>query len=355
MLGRITIIGLGLIGSSIARAAHAQKLAKTIVGCDADKTSLEYARKEGFITEAALDPAKAVADSDLVILATPPLTLEKVAKAIAPALKAGVIVMDVCSVKQPAIEAITPHLPQNVFFIPAHPIAGSERAGVQAGRADLFEGKRVIVTPEQGEQTPELAVVMQFWKVAGAQVEAMPAALHDLAYAYVSHLPQLLAFAAAPLAEGASPKFLRLGNSPLAMWENIFELNKDNILKALDRYLDVISHIKNELEQAPEPVGEPNEKLVHAVLFPRIAASCLITTVMEAEKQAGFSMARYGGSGFADFTSPAAAPPDQDIEFISGQHAAVAALLEEYATRLKAVRDAIISADVQILKQALAQ
>ncbi|MDE3016474.1 MAG: prephenate dehydrogenase/arogenate dehydrogenase family protein [Pseudomonadota bacterium] len=402
MFGRITIIGLGLIGSSIARAAHERKLAKIIVGCDADKASLEYARKHGFVDEAIADPVQAVTGSDLVILATPPSTLGGIAITIAPKLKAGAIVMDVCSVKQPAIDAIVPHLPERVFFIPAHPIAGSEQSGVVAGSADLFNGKRVIVTPEQGEKTPALVAMMQFWQDMGmgVRVEAMPALLHDLAYAYVSHLPQLLAFAAAPLAEGAPPPFLRLADSPAVLWENIFELNKENILKALDRYLDVISHIIKELSQAPEeplslrekvkgegvsislpspgasafakvsvdtsrhperlkndiqmsffePFSPEGEGVIRSTLFPRLAASCLVTTVMEAEKKAGFPMARYAGSGFADFTAPAGVPPDGDIESISGHHAAMAALLDVYAKRLKTMRGALAAGNFKILR-----
>ncbi len=146
---RITIIGLGLIGSSIARAVHERGLAKTIVGCDHNEISLAYARKHGFIDTAESDPPKAVAGSDLVILATPPSTLADIAQSIAPHLKPGAIVMDVCSVKQPAIDAIAPHIPPGVDFIPAHPIAGSEQSGIAAGRADLFERKQVIITPKE--------------------------------------------------------------------------------------------------------------------------------------------------------------------------------------------------------------
>jgi cyclohexadieny/prephenate dehydrogenase len=348
MFQRITIIGLGLIGSSIARAAHEKKLGKTIVGCDRNEVSLAYARKHGFIDSAEADPAEAVAGSDLVILAAPPSALEELAAAIAPHLAQGALVMDVSSVKQAAIEAVAPHIPAGVTYMPAHPIAGSEHSGISAGRADLFERKRVVITPSDPN---DLAVplVTAFWHSMGGHVEGMPAHLHDLIYAYVSHLPQLLAFAAARQLEQVDSdgdellqKFLRLSNSSPTLWVDIFLMNRANLLAALDRYLDVVKHIIAELGDAPE--DEPtahDQQMARIALFPRIAASCLITTVMEAEKKAGFSFARYAGTGFADFTYAASQPPEEDIERISAQYQSVIAILVDYADAIKTLRRAI--------------
>jgi len=358
---RMTIIGLGLIGSSIARAADERKLAETIIGYDSDATSLAYAKREGFIDIATSSLQEAVKNSELIILATPPSTLGEIAAAIAPHLQKNAIVMDVASVKQPAIDAIAPHIPQGVYFIPAHPIAGSEQSGTQAGRADLFEHKRVIVTPEAPEMTDALRQAMRFWQALGAQVEAMPAEAHDVVYAYVSHLPQLLAFSLAailaPFRDSPSEsfqKFTRLGGSSPRLWTDIFILNKNNIISALDRYLDVISHIQSELKTAPEPPAEITDPAaVYTALFPRIAASCLITTVMEAEKKSGFSFARFTGNGFADFTYPATLPPDADIERISGQYQAMASLLNEYTYALGKLQAAILAGDAELLKKAL--
>ncbi len=350
---RITVIGLGLIGSSIARAIHERGLATTIVAYDRNEVSLAYGRKHGFVDIAELKLKDAVANSDVIIIATPPNTLEDIAKKIASALKPGAIVMDVCSVKQPAVESIEPHLPKNVYFLPAHPIAGSEHSGVAAGRADLFEHKRVIITPSDPSVIePIFQQVDTFWKSMGAKVEAMPAHLHDLVYAYVSHLPQLLAFAAGsvldipPETESADDLlriFLRLSHSNTDMWTEIFLLNKDNIVTALNRYLDAIDHIKTELCEAPDdaPIPESDTVLARTALFPRVVASCLITTVMEAEKKAGFSFARYAGPGFADFTYPASQSPEGDIESIANQYVAVVEVLEEFTARLKALSLAI--------------
>lgn len=364
MFERMTVIGLGLIGSSIARAAHEHKIAAHIVGCDRNEVSLAYGRKQGFIDSAVQNPEIAVKDAEMVILAAPPAALGELARAIGPHLAKGSIVMDVCSVKQAAIAAIAPHIPEGVDFMPAHPIAGSEHAGVSAGRANLFEKKRIIVTPKE-LQDNILQVVTSFWQQLGAKVEGMPAHLHDQIYAYVSHLPQLLAFAAAtPLAPYAAEaesnpslkKFLRLSGSPADMWTEIFELNKENIISALDRYLDAISHIREELKKAPpDAAGKEDDRLARTRLFPRIAASCLITTVMETEKKSGFSFARYAGSGFADFTIPAADEPEGDLERISSQYNSVARAIDEYTARLKSLRAAIVTGDERKLEKAIGQ
>jgi cyclohexadieny/prephenate dehydrogenase len=350
---RITIIGLGLIGSSIARAAHENTLAEKIIGYDQNEISLAFALKEKFIDLAEIDIGKAVAESDLVIIATPPSTLGGIAEKIAPYLKTGAIIMDVASVKRPAIEAISPHLPDNVIFIPAHPIAGSEQTGVRAGKVDLFVKKRVIITPDAPPEPEILKKLTAFWAGMGARLEGMPAEIHDMIYGYMSHLPQLIAFCLEkPLGEFFSKtedkpiykSFLRIAGSSPELWAGIFELNKDNLLKGLDRYIDVISHVYNELKSAPaSEESKDDPALAYTVLFPRIVASCLVTTVMEAERNAGIPLARYAGTGFADFTAPAIIPPDADIEQISAQYKMVEGILDEFLLRLKLFRAALAS------------
>lgn len=351
---RITIIGLGLIGSSIARAAHERRITNHITVCDPNEVSLAYARKHVFAETFTTKTEDSVTGSDLIILSCPPNALEEVMQSIAPHLKPGAIVMDVCSVKRPAIAAIAPHIPEGVHFMPAHPIAGSQHSGVGAGRADLFDHKRIIVTPEHPENNPTLEKIAAFWMALGARTEAMPPHLHDLIYAYVSHLPQLLAFAAFhPLEQyddlrehdDLLKRFLRLSDSPVEMWIDIFLLNHDNMLSALDRYIDVVLHIRSELQDAPkeEPTSPADERAARIALFPRIAASCLVTTLMEAERKAGFPFARYAGTGFADFSYPASQPPEEDIENISNQYAAVGKVLDEYIEKLRHFRSAIAS------------
>lgn len=350
---RITIIGLGLIGSSIARAAHEKKLAGTIVGYDHNEIYTGFAHKEKFIDEAAPDLQSAVEDSDLVIIATPPASLSDIAQEIGAHLKPGAIVMDVASIKLAAVESIAPHLPDNVIFIPAHPIAGSEQKGVRGGRSDLFVKKRVIITPKEQPDAELFGVLNNFWSAMGARLEGMPADVHDLIYGYMSHLPQLIAFCleqplgkyyAQPETSPLFKTFLRISASDPQLWAEIFEMNKENLLKGLDRYIDVITHVHKELQQAPEGEESKNdEQLAYTVLFPRIVASCLVTTVMEAEKNAGLPFVRYAGTGFADLSAPAMIPPEADIEQISAQYKLVEKIIDKFLIRLKMFRSALAS------------
>ena len=342
---RITIIGLGLIGSSIARALQEYKLTEIIIGCDKNHTALAYAQAHHFIDHSEHVPEKAVIESDLVILATPPSTFENIMTAITPHLAEGTIVMDTASVKRASIQIIGAHLPGHATYIPAHPIAGSEQSGVSAGRADLFSKRYVILTPEASEPGSAFQKIADLWKSMGARIEAMPPDLHDMIYAYVSHLPHLLAYAARHTLHNAEnllqlQGFLRLSNSNPDLWSELFYLNQDNIITALNRYVDATHHIAQELEQAPADVkADINSDMARTVLFPRIAASCLITTVMEAERKAGIPFARYAGQGFADFVSPASAPPEGDIENISGQYRQVASLIRDYNQRLMQIHE----------------
>ncbi len=356
---RITIIGLGLIGSSIARAAREYKLADTIVGCDSNHTALAYAQAHHFIDESTHEPEKAVAGSEMVILATLPSAFDNLMKTIAPALMKGAIVMDTASVKRAAIQSIHAHLPEHVHYVPAHPIAGSEQSGVSAGRADLFRKRYVIITPNEPEINDALKKANMFWHDAGAKVEAMPPDMHDMIYAYVSHLPHLLAYAARLTLHNSEnmPQlkgFLRLSNANPDLWSELFYLNQDNLLTALNRYVDATTHIMQELEQAPDDAKlDDDDDTARTVLFPRVAASCLITTVMEAERKAGVPFARYAGQGFADFVSPASAPPDGDIENISGHYRQVASLLKAYNGRLALVHDLLARNQYKELSQVL--
>lgn len=348
---QVTIIGLGLIGGSLARAIYQNHLVEKIIGYDHNEISVAFALKEKFIDSCATDLAEAVAGSDLVIIATPPATLADISQEIAPHLADGTIVMDIASVKRAAMEAIAPHLPDKVIFVPAHPIAGSEQTGVRAGRADLFTKKRVIITPKEPPDAEIMEKITAFWAGMGGRLEAMPPEIHDLIYGYMSHLPQLIAFCLEqPLGrffEQTDDKpiyksFLRLAGSSPELWAEIFELNKDNILKGLDRYIDVISHMHKELLDAPESEKSgDDEELAYTSLFPRLVASCLITTVMEAEKNAGIPFARYAGTGFADLTAPAILPPEADMEHISAQYKLVEGILDKFVLRLKMFRASI--------------
>lgn len=361
---QFTVIGLGLIGSSIARAARQANIASRIVGVDSNEVSLAFARKEGFVDATTTSHTEGVVDSDVVVIATPTYLLEDICKDIAPFLSPDCLVMDTGSVKQLPTQIMNEHLAGHGLAIPTHPIAGSEQRGVMAGRADLFEKKKIIITPDAPPPHEVLQQINQFWQSFGGRVEAMPPLLHDTIYGYVSHLPQLLAFALAPVLmvseeEEASNeilrRFVRLCHSDVELWCGILLLNAEILHGAISRYLDVLVHIRQELENAPkeENAAVPDESLARTVLVPRIVASCLITTVMEAEKNSGAPFVRYSGSGFADFTSPATSDPEQDMEQISAHYPAVLGLLIKLEERLTDILAAISQEDASLLATGL--
>lgn len=355
---KLTVIGLGLIGSSVARGARIHNLAHSISVVDTNELSLIYARKHEFADQTSLDASAVVGDSDIIVIAAPTHALADICKHIAPHLQKGTLVMDTGSVKQVALAAMQEHLPQHALIVPAHPIAGSEESGVMAGREDLFDKKRVIVTPGQPLTHAQLARVTEFWQSLGARVEAMPAALHDTVYGYVSHLPQLLAFAVAPLIapdhnNETLARFLRITRSNKYLWTGIFMLNRDALLAAGNRYLDVIAHIRRELAAAPAGTEAQTSERASSALLPRIVASCLITTVMEAEKKAGLGFIRFSGPGFADFTLPATTDPEGDMEQISAHYAQLTELMDRFSNRLKAIIGALEQQDAELLLERL--
>jgi prephenate dehydrogenase len=161
--------------------------------------------------------------------------------------------------------------------------------------------------------------------------------MNDTIYVHVSHMPQLLAYGAKEvigLGENTAP-FLRISQSDTKLWCDIFALNSDVLVAALDRYLDAISHIRRELQSPPADTKTQASAAETPMLFARIAASCLITTVMEAEKKAGLPFSRFAGTGFADFVSPATSEPDMDLEHISNHYAALLPMLAAYEAQLQ--------------------
>jgi cyclohexadieny/prephenate dehydrogenase len=248
---QLTIIGIGLIGSSIARAARHRHAARRIVLADRSIEVLERAkvlRLGDFVTD---DLARAVSGADCVILCAPVGANEAIGRLIAPALQEGAIVSDVGSVKGAVIAALMPVLPGHVRLVPAHPVAGTEQSGPDAGFASLFVNRWCILTPP--EETDERAVekVRAFWQTLGSHVEMMSAAHHDLVLAITSHVPHLIAYnivgTAADLEEvtrsevikfsaGGFRDFTRIAASDPTMWRDVFLHNKDAVLEMLGRF-----------------------------------------------------------------------------------------------------------------------
>jgi cyclohexadieny/prephenate dehydrogenase len=249
-IGHVTVVGLGLIGSSIARAVKERLPQVAVTGHDASEDVQAEARALGFCDRIAADAADAVAAADLVILAVPVGRMTDAARAIAPGLKPGAIVSDVGSSKAGVGEALRAALP-NHAIIPAHPVAGTENSGPAAGFATLFDGRWCIVTPAADAPADAVAAVTGFWQTLGAKVDLMDAAHHDMVLAVTSHLPHLIAYTivgtASELEEvtesevikysaGGFRDFTRIAASDPVMWRDVFLANKEAVLATLQRF-----------------------------------------------------------------------------------------------------------------------
>lgn len=249
-VGRVAVIGLGLIGSSIARAVKERLPRVAVSGHDASDAVRDTARALGLCDRIFDDPAAAVADADLVILAVPVGGMADAAQAMAPGLAAHAIISDVGSSKAGVAAALKRALPDHVV-IPAHPVAGTENSGPAAGFATLFDGRWCIVTPGADAPADAVAAVTGFWEALGAKVDMMDAAHHDMVLAVTSHLPHLIAYTivgtASELEEvtesevikysaGGFRDFTRIAASDPVMWRDVFLANKEAVLATLQRF-----------------------------------------------------------------------------------------------------------------------
>jgi cyclohexadieny/prephenate dehydrogenase len=250
LFNRVAIVGLGLIGSSIARAVRHLKLAATVVAIDQDEDVLARVRALQIADVATSDVAAGVDDADLVILCVPVGACGSVTGAMKASLKRGAIVSDVGSVKGSVVAQVLPHLPDGVAFVPAHPVAGTEYSGPDAGFATLFLNRWCILTPPDGTETEATARVSAFWSAMGSNVEIMTPQHHDLVLAITSHVPHLIAYnivgTAADLetvtqgevikfSAGGFRDFTRIAASDPTMWRDVFLHNKDAVLEMLGR------------------------------------------------------------------------------------------------------------------------
>ncbi len=249
---RMALIGLGLIGSSLARRAH-DGLAAEVVACDLSPEVLDRVLELGIADRIEIDPAKAVTGADLVILCAPVGAYADLAAAIAPHLAEGAIVTDVGSTKVSVLRDVGPLLPAHTHFIPGHPLAGTEFSGPDAGFATLFEGRWTLLTPPPGTDETAVARLRLFWERAGAQVAVMDAPHHDRVLAIVSHLPHLLAFTICGTADDLATEtrdevlqfaasgfrdFTRIAASDPVMWRDVFLNNREALLEMLARFTE---------------------------------------------------------------------------------------------------------------------
>jgi cyclohexadieny/prephenate dehydrogenase len=258
LFGRLALIGVGLIGSSIARAARAQGLVREIAASARSAATRRRVAELGLADQVVETNADAVAGADLVIVCAPVGVCGAIAKEIGPHLKPGAVVSDVGSVKGAIVRDMAPHLPAGVHFVPAHPVAGTENSGPDAGFAELFVGRWCILTPAPDADAAAVERLAAFWRALGANVQTMSAPHHDLVLAITSHLPHLIAYTivgtADELAEvtrsevlkfsaGGFRDFTRIAASDPTMWRDVFLANKEAVLEMLGTFNEDLSRL----------------------------------------------------------------------------------------------------------------
>lgn len=259
----VAVIGLGLIGSSIARAIRKYLPGVGISAFDLDEGVREEAVKLGLADLVSARPADAVARADLIILCVPVGSMKIAAQSLAEHLKEDTLVSDVGSSKA-AVAALLREVLPHARIIPAHPVAGSEKSGPDSGIQDLFKDRWCILTPDADARPEDIAKVSNFWTALGARVEIMEAAQHDMVLAITSHLPHLLAFAMVGTASdleritqkeiikysgGGFRDFTRIAASDPMMWRDIFLTNKGFVLEVLQHFTSDLTHLQRAIEQ----------------------------------------------------------------------------------------------------------
>lgn len=250
---RVALIGLGLIAGSMAHAMRRSGLAGEIVGTARSPETRKIAAEIGLCDRVVDSAAEAAEGADLVVLAVPVGAMGKVAEEIGPHLKPGATVTDVGSVKRAVIEAVAPHIPEGVHFIPGHPLAGTEHSGPRSGFAELFDNRWCLLVPVEGTDPAATAKLRALWEGMGANVEEMEADHHDLVLAVTSHAPHLIAYTMVGVADdlrrvtdsevikysaAGFRDFTRIAASDPTMWRDVFLNNKDATLEILGRFTE---------------------------------------------------------------------------------------------------------------------
>lgn len=256
---RVALIGLGLIGSSLARVLKRDGLARHIAGHARSQATRDKAMELGFLDSVHETPGACAAGADLVVVCAPLGAYAEIGAAISKSLKAGAIVSDVGSVKQAAIRDLGPHIPAGVHLVPGHPIAGTEHSGPEAGFAELFQGRWCILTPPPGADGAAVERLAELWRRCGSQVEIMEAQHHDVVLAITSHLPHLIAYTivgtATDLEETLQKEvvkfsasgfrdFTRIAASDPTMWRDIFLNNREAVLEMLGRFSEDLTALQ---------------------------------------------------------------------------------------------------------------
>jgi cyclohexadieny/prephenate dehydrogenase len=261
---RVALIGIGLIGSSLARVLRRDSPKTHIVACARRAETLAAVRRLKIADETTDDPAAAVKGADLVVIATPLSAYAEIAVKIAPALKDGAIVTDVGSVKEAAIRDLMPAVRPGVHLVPGHPVAGTEYSGPEAGFAEMFADRWCILTPPPETDPAAVAKITALWRLAQMKVVTMPAEHHDRVLAVTSHLPHLIAYTivgtAAALGDdlrseviaysaGGFRDFTRIAASDPVMWRDIFMKNREAVLEVLQRFSEDLTALQRAIRR----------------------------------------------------------------------------------------------------------
>jgi prephenate dehydrogenase len=260
---QIAIIGVGLLGGSLARVCKKKKLVNTVIGFGRHSEKLKKAQELGIIDSYATDLQTAVEHADLVVLCTPVSKLGPLAGEMAPFLKPGCIVTDVGSVKKTVVGDIQSQLPGSVHFVGSHPIAGGEKSGFEASTVDLFEQQKCIITPTSKTNASALARVKELWEQTGMHVISLDVEEHDIIFGAVSHLPHIIAYSLMKTVGEVSTKnyaevtsfsgaglkdITRIASSDPVMWRDICLGNKKPILNLIDKFQTTLQQMRNTLE-----------------------------------------------------------------------------------------------------------
>lgn len=250
LINRLAVIGVGLIGGSLARVLRERGAVGEIVGIGRGESNLRKAVELGVIDRYAFDPGAGVAGADLVFLATPVCSIADITAQIAPHLAPGAVVTDGGSVKGDIVAACEPLMPAGAHFVGGHPIAGTEHSGVEASFSSLYEGRRCIITPTPRTDRDALAKVVRMWEIAGSDVVIMDVEKHDRVLAAISHLPHMVAYALVNAVEGYDRfeesilrysaggfrDFTRIASSDPVMWRDIALMNREAVVEMMDHF-----------------------------------------------------------------------------------------------------------------------
>lgn len=267
LIHRMAVVGVGLIGGSLARVLREKNEVDEIIGIGRTEQNLRRAVELGVIDAYSQDPCAGVKGADLVFLATPVCSITKIVAEIAPFLSPGCIVTDGGSVKGEIVAACESLMPEGTFFVGAHPIAGTEKSGAEASFSTLYSGKRCIVTPTVNTAENALATVVEMWRVAGSEVVLMDVDKHDRIVAAISHLPHMVAYTLVnavggynrfdesilKYSAGGFRDFTRIASSDPGMWRDIALMNRDGILEMMDLYIEYFRQLRTLVEQENGP------------------------------------------------------------------------------------------------------